>query len=98
MDELCQFCDRQLSTPLDNADSMIDQTEVTSEITITEYIVYAACAFSIHDLIVFCIACHQLGYESSQSFPVHIPTAPYQSRKIRKDYSKAVKREAEKKA
>jgi len=34
---------------------MIDQTEVTSEITITEYVVYAACALSIDDLIVFAL-------------------------------------------
>jgi len=75
---------------------MIHHIEVMSEITITECIVYAACALSIDDL-VFCTACHRFGY-ASQSFPVHIPTAPSQSRKIRKDYSKAVKREAEKKA
>ena len=46
----------------------------------------------------FALPATGLVMNSSQSFPVHIPTAPYQSRKIHKDYSKAVKREAEKKA
>jgi len=80
LDELYQFYDRQLSAALDEADSTIDQIEVTSETTVTEYIAYVACALSIVNLIVFCIACRcfhrlagrQFGYQAPQSPPVHV--------------------------
>ena len=95
LDELYQFYDRQLSATLDKADNMIAQIEVTSETTVTEYIVYAAGVLSIVNLIVFCTACrclhrlagHRFGFRSPQSPPVHVVSAPSQPRRIRKDYS-----------
>ena len=80
LDELYQFYDRQLSATLDKADNMIAQIEVTSETTVTEYSAFAACALSIVNLIVFCIACrcfhrlagHQFDFQTPQSPPVHV--------------------------
>ena len=92
LDELYPFYDRQISATLDKADNIIDQIEVTSETTVTEYSAFAACALSIVNLIVFCVACRcflrltgrRLGYETPQSLPVHVVSAPSQSCRIRK--------------
>ena len=36
---------------------MIGQIEVTSETTITEYVAFVACALSVIDFVLFCVAC-----------------------------------------
>ena len=55
LDEMFQYYDSQLSSVLEKADSMIDQIEVTTESTITEYIAFVAFGLSILNLFVFCV-------------------------------------------
>ena len=57
LDEMFQYYDSQLSSVLEKADSMIDQIEVTTESTITEYIAFVAFGLSILNLFVFCVTC-----------------------------------------
>ena len=54
-DELYEYYDSQLSSTLDKADSMINQIEVTTETTFTDYLVYATCGLSALYFILFCI-------------------------------------------
>ena len=54
-DELYEYYDSQLSSTLDKADSMINQIEVTTETTFTDYLVYATCGLSALYFIPFCI-------------------------------------------
>ena len=73
LDELYQYYDSQLSSTLEKADSMIDQIEITTETTLTEYMAYAAFALSIFNFIALCIGCHcisrLLGSRSSNKTP-----------------------------
>ena len=55
-DELFQTYDGQLSAALDKADGMISKITYTSETSLAEYFAYAACALSVVNLIIFCIA------------------------------------------
>ena len=56
-DELFTFYDSQLSSTLDKADAMINQIEVTTEITLTDYIAYVALGLSTINFFMCCIAC-----------------------------------------
>ena len=57
LDELFDFYDSQLSSTLDKADAMISQIEVTTEITLTDYIAYVALGLSTINFFMCCIAC-----------------------------------------
>ena len=56
IDELYEYYDSQLGSTLDKADSMISQTEVTTETTWTDYLAYASCGLYALNLIIFCVA------------------------------------------
>ena len=56
-DELFQYHNSQLSSAIDKADDMVNQIEVTTETTLTEYIAYAAFGLSVLNFILCCIAC-----------------------------------------
>ena len=96
LDELYQFYGSQLSSALEQAETMIDEIEVTSETTITEYVAFVACALSVIDFVLFCVACkcvvlravnRRFGELSKQPLPV-----PSCSTKICKQCSKPVRR------
>ena len=55
--ELFNFYDSQLSSTLDKADAMINQIEVTTEITLTDCIAYVALGLSTINFFMCCIAC-----------------------------------------
>jgi len=57
LDDLFNFYDSQLSSTLDKADAMISQIEVTTEITLTDYIAYVALGLSTINFFMCCIAC-----------------------------------------
>ena len=77
---------------------MIDQIEVTSETTKTEYVAFVACALSIIDFVLFCVAykCilravnRRFTELPQQSFPLHATPVPSSSTKICKQCSKPV--------
>ena len=56
LDALYEYYDSQLSSPLDKADSMISQIEVTTETTWTDYLAYASYGLSAFNFIMFCVA------------------------------------------
>ena len=96
LDELYQFYDSQLSSSaLEQAETMIDQIEVTSETTITEYVAFVACALSLIDFFLFCVACKCIfravnrRFEELSKQPLPVPSC---STKICKQCSKPVRR------
>ena len=74
-DELFQYYDSQLSSAIDKADDMVNQIEVTSETTLTDYIAYAAFGLSVLNFILCCITCQCL----RKIFQHHLNKAPQQS-------------------
>ena len=99
LDELYQFYDSQLSSALKKTEAMIDQIEVTSETTLTEYIAFVACALSVIDFVLFCVACkcilravnRRFTELPQQSFPLRATPVPSSSTKVCKQCSKPVR-------
>lgn len=100
-DELFQYYDSQLSSAIDKADDMVNQIEVTSETTLTDYIAYAAFGLSVLNFILCCITCqclrkifqHHLNKAPQQSVPLQtVPITP-SPHKICKRCDKPVKQE-----
>ena len=66
-DKLFERFDDQLSGSLDRVSGMISTIQSISETSLAEYLAYAACALSVINFVVFCIAfrsvfrmfCHQ---------------------------------------
>ncbi|KAL9953306.1 hypothetical protein ACROYT_G040703 [Oculina patagonica] len=56
-DEMFNYYDSQLSSTLEKADDMINQIEVTTETTLTDYIAYVALGLSVINFILCCVAC-----------------------------------------
>ena len=53
-DEMFKYYDSQLSSAKQKADYMVDQIEVTSETTLTEYVAYVALGLSTFNFILCC--------------------------------------------
>ena len=100
-DELFQYYDSQLSSPINKTDDMVNQIKVTSETTLTDYIAYAAFGLSVLNFILCCITCqclrkifqHHLNKAPQQSVPLQtVPITP-SPHKICKRCDKPVKQE-----
>ena len=55
-----KYYDSPLSSAIQKADDMIDQIEVTSETTLTEFVAYVALGLSAFNFILCCIVCQCL--------------------------------------
>ena len=59
-DEMFEYYDSQLSSAVEKADDLVNQAEVNTETTLTEYIAYAALGSSVLNFILCCVACQCL--------------------------------------
>ena len=87
-DEMFEYYDSQLSSAIEKAEGMVNQVEVTSETTLTEYIAYAALGLSVLNFIFCCVACqclrkivyHRLSKVPQTKVPLQtVPTIPLQT-------------------
>ena len=100
-DELFRYYDSQLSSAIDKADDMVNQIEVTTETTLTEFIAYTSFGLSVLKFILCCITyqClrkifqHRLSKAPQQNVPLQsLPITP-SPHKICKRCDKPVKQD-----